>query len=144
MYAYYIISMTITCFHDDHVFLTFGAHAQRGLVCPCVCLSVCLSTTILALQATRRPKSDTKRFSATRVWKLKWRFSWNDCVRERQTGTVADRVPWPNPSLSGAHAYRRGMLAPPRPDPLALCTLEAQEATAKGVYRLPHAIYYCS
>ena len=29
----------------------------------------------------------------------------------------------------------------PRPDPLALCTLEAQEATAKGVYRLPHAIY---
>ena len=23
-------------------------------------------------------------------------------------------------------------------------TLEAQEATAKGVYRLPHAIYYCS
>ena len=31
----------------------------------------------------------------------------------------------------------------PRPDPLALCTKEAQEATTKGVYRLPHAIYYC-
>ena len=30
----------------------------------------------------------------------------------------------------------------PRPDPLALCTSEAQEATTKGVYRLPHAIYY--
>ena len=28
----------------------------------------------------------------------------------------------------------------PRPDPLALCTLEAQEATAKGVYQLPHAV----
>ena len=27
----------------------------------------------------------------------------------------------------------------PRPDPLALCTLEAQEATAKSMYRLPHA-----
>ena len=28
--------------------------------------------------------------------------------------------------------------------PLALCTLEAQEVTTNGVYRLPHAIYYCS
>ena len=28
--------------------------------------------------------------------------------------------------------------------PLALCTLEAQEVTTTGVYRLPHAIYYCS
>ena len=64
-----------------------------------------------------------------------------------QRGLLADRIPWPNPSLSGAHAYRRdqrGMLAQPRPDPLALCTFEAQEATAKGVYRLPHAIYYRS
>ena len=32
----------------------------------CVCLSVCLSSTILALQATRRLISDTNRFSATR------------------------------------------------------------------------------
>ena len=32
----------------------------------------------------------------------------------------------------------------PRPDPPALCTSEAQEATTKGVYRVPHAIYYCS
>ena len=53
--------------------LTLGAHAQRGLlvvvpcvcVCVCVCVSVCLSvTTILALQATRRPKSDTNGLSA--------------------------------------------------------------------------------
>ena len=29
----------------------------------------------------------------------------------------------------------------PRPGPLALRTLEAQEVTTKGVYRLPHAIY---
>ena len=29
----------------------------------------------------------------------------------------------------------------PRPDTLALCTLEAQEVTTKGVYWLPHAIY---
>ena len=32
----------------------------------------------------------------------------------------------------------------PRPDPLALCTFGAQEVTSKGIYRLPHAIYYCS
>ena len=32
----------------------------------------------------------------------------------------------------------------PRPGSLALCTLEAHEVTTNGVYRLPHAIYYCS
>ena len=32
-----------------------------------VCLSVCLSTTILALQATKRLMSDTNSFSATRA-----------------------------------------------------------------------------
>ena len=32
----------------------------------------------------------------------------------------------------------------PRPDPLALCTLGAQEVTKNGMYRLPHVIYYCS
>ena len=37
-----------------------------------VCLSVCVSTTILGLQATRRLMSDTN--SATRARKLTWRF----------------------------------------------------------------------
>ena len=32
----------------------------------------------------------------------------------------------------------------PPPRPLALCVLEAQEVTTKGVYRLTRAIYYCS
>ena len=27
---------------------------------------------------------------------------------------------------------------------LALCTLEAQEVTTNGMYRLPHAISYCN
>ena len=36
-------------------------------VCVFVCLSVCQSTTILALQATRRLISDTNSFSATRA-----------------------------------------------------------------------------
>ena len=40
----------------------------------CVCVSVCLSTTILALQATRRLMSDTNSFSATRARKLMWKF----------------------------------------------------------------------
>ena len=30
-----------------------------------------------------------------------------------------------------------------RPRPLALYTLKAQAVTTKGMYRLPHAIYYC-
>ena len=28
----------------------------------------------------------------------------------------------------------------PRPEPLALCTLEAAKVAARAVYRLPHAI----
>ena len=47
-----------------------------------VCVSVCLSTAILALQATRRPMSNTNVFRTTQTWKIKGRFSWNDCVRE--------------------------------------------------------------
>ena len=43
-------------------------------VCLSVCLSFCLSTTILGLQATRRLISDTNIFSATRAWKIMWRF----------------------------------------------------------------------
>ena len=43
-------------------------------VCPSVRLSVCLSTTILGLQATRRLMSDTNIFSATRARKINWRF----------------------------------------------------------------------
>ena len=39
-----------------------------------VCVSVCLSATILALQATRRLMSDASSFSATRAGKIMWRF----------------------------------------------------------------------
>ena len=72
---------------------------------PAVCMSLCLSTLILALQATRRPMSDTNDCRTTRTRKIKERFCWSNCVRERETFTVADRVAWPNPSISGAHAY---------------------------------------
>ena len=56
--------------------------ARVTVVVLCVCLSVCLSTTILALQATTRLMSDTNSFSATRARKIMWRFRRNDCVRE--------------------------------------------------------------
>ena len=44
--------------------------ARVTVVVLCVSLFVCLSTTILVLQATRRLMSDTNSFSATRAWKL--------------------------------------------------------------------------
>ena len=43
-------------------------------VCQSVSQSVCLSTTILALQATKRHQSDTNSSSTTSDQKLKWRF----------------------------------------------------------------------
>ena len=48
--------------------------ARVTVVVLCVCLSVRLSTTILAPRATRRLMSDTNRFSATREGKIMWRF----------------------------------------------------------------------
>ena len=41
--------------------------ARVTVVVLCVCLFVCLSTTILELQATRRFMSDTNSFSAARA-----------------------------------------------------------------------------
>ena len=51
-----------------------GSNCPVTVVVLCVCLSVCLSATVLALQATRRLMSDTNRFSATRAGKITWRF----------------------------------------------------------------------
>ena len=44
--------------------------ARVTVVILCVCLFVCQSTTILALQATRRLMSNTKSFSAARATKI--------------------------------------------------------------------------
>ena len=106
LYAFVSIVTQLSFSLSTHTYLTLGAHAQRGVVC-LVCLSVCVSMLILALQATRRPISDTSGVRTTGAWKIKGRFSSNDCVRERQIGTVADHVAWSNPSTSGAHAYTR-------------------------------------
>ena len=48
--------------------------ARVIVVVLCVCLSVCLSTTMLALQTTRRLMNDTNSFSTTRARKKMWRF----------------------------------------------------------------------
>ena len=40
----------------------------------CLCVSVCLSTLILALQARKRLMSDTNIFSDTSAQKVNWRF----------------------------------------------------------------------
>ena len=54
--------------------LTLGAHAQRGLQ-----YSVCLSTLILALQATRRPINNTNGFR-TKLKRLHSRaINWHGC-----------------------------------------------------------------
>ena len=44
---------------------------SEGDVSRSVCLSACVSTLILALQATRRPIGDTSGFRTTRAGKLK-------------------------------------------------------------------------
>ena len=71
-----------------------------------VCL-VRLSMLILALQATGRPISDIyQRLQNYASLKFK-----RAIFLKRQTGTVTDRVAWPNVrtylSISGAHAYIR-------------------------------------
>ena len=54
----------ITILKQGSTYLTLNAHAQRGLRY-LVCVFVCLSTSILALQGTKRHKNDTNRYSAT-------------------------------------------------------------------------------
>ena len=58
-----ILRMRLLTRNAPWVQLTLSAHAQRGFSVCCVC--VCVSTLILALQATRWPMSDTNGFETT-------------------------------------------------------------------------------
>ena len=58
------------------------ACAAKVTVCVCVCVCVCLSALILALRATRWPKSDTNGFSAILAWFLNKRSLWNRLVQK--------------------------------------------------------------
>ena len=57
---------------DDIINPRRACAARVTVVVLCVCVSVCVSTTILGLQATRRLMSDTNSFSATRERKIMW------------------------------------------------------------------------
>ena len=87
---------------------------------PCVVRpSVCLSVTTFS--ATTRNETTKQRYQRVH------RYTYNCCVQKLW------QVNKPICKLAQA---------PPRP--LALCILKAQGVTTKGMYRLPHAIYYCS
>ena len=54
--------------------------------------SVCLSTLILALQATRWPMKNTNGFRTMRTRKLIRRFFWNDCVKRSEKANMHNRA----------------------------------------------------
>ena len=83
-----------------------------------VCL--CVRSRFLPLDATRSPKLYANRFGAT--------------LLDFKTGDFRKNTAFRTSQYAGL----------PREDVLDLRTLEAQDVTTKGVYRLPHAIYYCS
>ena len=87
-------------------------------------LCVCLSTTILALQAMKRHQSNTNSSSATSAQK-NGDFAKNEGVQDRETGTIEDRVASPSPSMcEHACTYTRAHATPPpasQPDPAYLC-----------------------
>jgi len=56
--------------------------SEGYLVCVSVCVFVCLSPLILALQGPSRLISDTNGSSATSARKIMWRFCLNGGVRE--------------------------------------------------------------
>ena len=56
--------------------LTLGMHHSEGYGSWFVCVSVCLSMAILALQAAGRLMNNTSSLRTTRYWETKWRFSW--------------------------------------------------------------------
>ena len=87
---------------------------------------VCVSTLILALQATRRPISDIPTASELREPENKLGGFPETAAFERYAVKTSEK----------ANMHTRAGL--PRPTPR---TLEAQEVTTEGVHRLPHAIY---
>ena len=56
---------------------------------------------------------------------------------EKQRGDFPETTAFESYAVS----WKRQLYLGPRPDPLALCTLETQEVTTKGLYRLPHKYY---
>ena len=126
----------ITASHTSHLLAQYylpsarmrseGYGSRSVCVCVCVCVSVCLRLFshyrlrggLLAIPTAaelREPEKQKDDFPETTVFK-------------RYAVKTSEK----------ANMHNSAGL--PRPVPLALCTLEAQEVTTKGVYRLPHAI----
>ena len=124
---FHISAVSIGVTHVDFQLLTLGgAHAQRGLQY-LVCLSVCYHD--FCHHAQQTGKIATPAGSELHWLYLKF-------VKVPHSEIMA----W-KPSEQANMQISTGL---PRQDVLALRTLEAQDVTTKGVYRLPHAIYYCS
>ena len=123
--------------------VTLGAHAQRGY-CSWVCLSVCLSVTLnLTSRVSVRLTKDTTYLTGNEGQKFRTVFSENPPLQSYSASTIV-RLMRSRPFLSLRKTRMRLYFQQPRPGPLVLCILKAQEVTTKGVYRLSHAIYYCS
>ena len=67
-------------------------HACAARVTVLVCLFVCLSTTILALQATRRLMSETNSFGATRARKKCGDFAETTAFEHRCSEAIISMV----------------------------------------------------
>ena len=91
-----------------------------------VFLSVSLFPRFLPPRATRKQNSDTKRFSATYTGLILNLANIVKLLRSRGENLV----------IKANMQISTGL---PRPDPLALCILEAPEIAMRGVYQLSHA-----
>ena len=99
-----LLGMVLSLKHKISDQPRFLYHERRSLTLGLqnlVCVSVCLSVSILALQATTQLMRDTNSCSTTSARKLNKRFCYNYGVRDRVTGIVKDHVARPSPSISG-------------------------------------------
>ena len=128
IFRVYLDSAGFFCCKTLRIVFDSSAHmCSKGYSSWFVCLSVCVSMLILALQSVLLTIPAASELRGP--YKIKRRFSWNDCVWD-----ICHENKW-----KSKYSNRTGL-----PDPLTLCTVEAQEVTTKGMYQLPHAIYLCS
>ena len=95
-------------------------HAQGGLWY-LVCVSFCSYSGSIIYRLWGGPLV----IPTASAWKMKWRFSWNDCVQEiyMPRKQAKKSMYWHTVNWSGRSVYLGG------------------KGTTKGVYRLTHAIY---
>ena len=103
-------------------------------------LSVCLSVTLnLTSGVFVRLTNDTTYLTGDEGQKIK-----KTAPLQSKSASTIVRLMGSQAFLSLRKTRMRLYFQQPQPGPLVLCILKAQEVTTKGVYRLSHAIYYCS